>query len=201
MADAAVVAECDGSFECPAIGHDEDTDCYSVTCVPPKCEQHGGEIIRCRECAANPPQGWQLVECDQGHPVMWMPDDEWCYPPGCAYCSYDAFAAGHRECEHAGHGRWRRWRLTHKLELWAYSMGIVAGGGTRHGGGCRGCLIGPRWRGKRPYILGLQREEWSCLRRGHRRRDVYGWCGVCAPSPCCGSTGYEHAETCPEGAQ
>lgn len=193
---------CNGSFDCPATEHDEDTDCYSVTCVPPKCDQHGTEIITCRECAAEPPEGWQLVDCDQGHPVMWMPDDQWCYPAPCMYCCYDAEARAHDGCQHAQHGRWRRWRISHRLVGRAYVLGLVTGSGTRWGGGCNRCLTMIRWRGRRPYILGLPRENWLCLLRyRHRRVDLGGLCAVCCPCPGCGSQKAGHADDCSEVVQ
>lgn len=195
------VEACTGEFDCPATEHDEDTDCYSVTCNPPKCEQHGAEIITCRECAASPPAGWQLVECDRDHPVMWMPDDGWAYPPPCMYCSYAAIAKAHDGCEHSHHGAWRRWKIAHWLDRRAYALGLTAGGGRRWGGGCNSCLTGPRWRGKRSYILGWPRENWRCLLQGRHwpgEQIGMGLCGKCAPWPCCGSTGYEHAVDCPD---
>jgi hypothetical protein len=191
---------CTGTFQCRAVEHDEDTDCDSVIYRPPQCAHHV-DVGFCRECAANPPPGWQLVDCDQGHPVMWMPDDDWSYPPPCMYCCYDLISKQHAPCRHAGHGRWRRWKITHKLSLWSYSMGITVGGATTWDGHCNGCLNSVRFRGKRHYILGWQREKWRCLlvmRHWPGEMVGMGLCGKCAPWPCCGSTFEAHTEDCPE---
>lgn len=189
---------CTGLFDCAAVGHDEDTDCYSVTCSPPKCEQHGTAVITCRECAAEPPAGWQLVECAEGHPVMWMPDDQWGYPPPCMYCSYEALSEAHTGCTHARHGRWRSWRITFRVSMWMYALGITAGGGTSYGGGCRGCVTF-RFTGSRPYILGWPDWKWSCLlRQRHWPGDFIGLsaCAKCLPCPTCGSRTAGHEPGC-----
>jgi hypothetical protein len=92
---------------------------------------------------------------------------------------------------HAGHRAWRRWKLTHRLASRAYVLGLISGSGVSFGGGgCNGCLD-ISWRGRRPYILGLRREQWSCLLVGrHRRRELPGEdiCAVCAPCWVCRST-------------
>jgi hypothetical protein len=93
---------------------------------------------------------------------------------------------------HAGHRAWRRWRLTHRLASHAYVLGLISSSGVGYGGGgCNGCLTAIGWRGRRPYILGWRREQWSCLLVGrHRRREVPGEdiCAVCAPCWVCRST-------------
>lgn len=49
----------------------------------------------------------------------------------------------------------------------------------------------------RPYVLGRQRKFWFHLPRfGHGYYEVMGMCGKCAPWPCCGSIGYDHAADC-----
>jgi hypothetical protein len=191
---------CTDSVSCPlsVAEHGEDADCPKVACTPPQC-QHGTDLVSCRECAASPPEGWELIECTKGHPVMWMPDDQWSYSPPCPYCSFDDLQARHAGCEHAQHGRWRRWRVTHRLVGWAYVLGLVTASACAWGDGCSHCLTMVRWRGRRPYILGLYRETWSCLRYGHRRVDVGGLCAVCAPCPDCGSQTAGHAEACQVG--
>lgn len=193
---------CTSEMDCPlpVAEHDEDADCMKVACTPPQCV-HDTAIITCRECAANPPDGWQLVECDQDHPVMWMPDDQWGYPPPCMYCSYEGFAAQHGTCEHDRHGRWRRWKITHWLSRWAYQFGVIAGSGTSFGGGCHRCLSSVHWRGRRPYVLGWRRECWRCLLKFRHwpGDDVgLGFCAKCLPCPACDSRTAGHAEDCPE---
>lgn len=93
---------------------------------------------------------------------------------------------------HAGHRAWRRWKLTHRLSSHAYVLGLISSSGVSYGGGgCNGCLTGIGWRGRRPYVLGWRREQWSCLLLGrHRRREVPGQdiCAVCAPCWVCRST-------------
>lgn len=98
------------------------------------------------------------------------------------------------ELEHARHRRWRRWPVTGWVLGKAYTLGLVAGYGHQYGPRCHGCLTGVSWRGRRPYLLGLLREEWSCLRAGHRRREIpeARICAVCAPCWVCRSTDPEH---------
>lgn len=92
---------------------------------------------------------------------------------------------------HARHRPWLRGPVAFRLAQWAYSLGIIAGLGHSWGGagGCRGCMT-IAWRGRRPYILGLSRDAWLCIRSGHRRRalqDGSGICAACFPCPACGS--------------
>lgn len=62
-------------------------------------------------------------------------------------------------------------------------------------GGCHGCMSQIMWRGRRSYILGVSREAWGCLFRGHhiRGREVPYMLGMChrclrkCPCPDCGS--------------
>lgn len=95
---------------------------------------------------------------------------------------------------------WREWRLTHQLARRAYVLGVIAGRGlSSTGHGWR--LFHIRFRGKRPYVLGLKREKWGYPWHLIRYRHwpgpiVWGFCGKCAPWPCCGATGLDHAEDC-----
>lgn len=94
------------------------------------------------------------------------------------------------DLEHERHGRWRRWKATNRVLSWAYGMGLVSGHGNVFTSACNGCVTRISWRGKRPYFLGMLREEWGCLLRGrHRSRFLPGTylCAVCAPCPECQS--------------
>lgn len=99
---------------------------------------------------------------------------------------------------HARHGAWRRWRLTHRLVSWAYTLGVISGSGANFSASCTGCVT-VYWRGRRPYLLGRSRDWWWCLLVGrHRRREMAheegGLCSVCLPCwvPGCGSTDPQH---------
>lgn len=147
----------------------------------------------------------KLAECDAQppHPRVWVEIEEHrdSYPVGCPLCDYEWLAGQHSGCEHARHGRWRAWRVTHRFFSWTYSMGITTGGGCVSGGGCRGCALLPRLRGTRHYILGVSTDHWRCLLRGrHWPGEPIGWglCGKCAPCPGCGSTKYGCEPGCPE---
>jgi len=96
-----------------------------------------------------------------------------------------------------------RHRLPKALCRKAYVLGLISAFGvTGAEDGCwRVCYVG--WRSARPYVLGLKRERWGYpwhfLRTGHWPRPVWaGLCGICAPWPCCGATGYDHADDCEE---
>lgn len=148
------------------------------------------------------PEGFELMEC-HSEPRHWpeyrVIDDDF-YPGYCSGCQYNALreTASKWECR-AMHRRWKSWHILGWLNGKAYVLGIIAGSGVAYGR-CEHCGIGrqymrPRWRGKRPYILGVYRETWICLRHGHRRRESIvsrGICTVCLPCPECGSTAPEH---------
>lgn len=109
----------------------------------------------------------------------------------------DAWAASDA-ARHARHGAWRRWRLTHRLVSWAYTLGVISGSGSDFSPSCPGCVT-VYWRGRRPYLLGRSRDWWWCLLVGrHRRREMAheegGLCSVCLPCwvPGCGSTDPHH---------
>jgi hypothetical protein len=98
---------------------------------------------------------------------------------------------------------WRRWRITLRAASSAYALGIIAGSGQKGCPGARGGweLVYINWRGSRPYVLGLERERWGYplhwLRYRHWPEPVWaGMCGKCAPWPCCGATGFDHADDC-----
>lgn len=135
--------------------------------------------------------GLQLVECDATprHPRTWTLASE-AYPPTCMSCLYADLQKAHAGCDHTHHGRWRRWSITRRLAGRAYWLGIIGSYVITHDAHCHGCVSRPRWRGRRPYALGLQGWQWRCLRRGHRPREIpgAGMCARCYPCPECGST-------------
>lgn len=153
----------------------------------------------CPEHAPLSIPGLQLIGCEEGHARTWVLTDDG-YPPPCPWCVIDAEARAHEGCEHARHGRWRRWKVTHRALLDLYSLGVVAGYGSRIGGGCQGCATGIRF-GRSGYLLGWPRWKWQCLlsaRHWPGEEVLRGMCGKCAPWPCCGSTRLAHAGECKE---
>lgn len=96
----------------------------------------------------------------------------------------------------------RRWRITLWAAHRAYVLGIIAGSSQSTGGGRAGWELNyVNWRGRRPYVLGLERERWGYqfhwLRYRHWPEPIaFGACGKCSPWPCCGATGLDHAEHC-----
>lgn len=98
--------------------------------------------------------------------------------------------------------RWRQRKWWSRLSLQMYVAGITSGG--IHSSAPGGWIVSNHYRGKRPYILWLKREEWGYplhfLRYHHWPRNVWGFCGVCAPWQCCGAVGFDHAEDCEECA-
>ena len=171
-----------------------------------------GFIAECDRVVADPPaapRGLELVECGASprHWPMYLAHVDGMYPSHCILCERDDLARQLRKvkCERE-HRRWKSWSIWWRLAGWLYVIGITASGGGVSYGRCEFCGIGrqhiaPRWRGKRSYILGMRREEWTCLRRGHRHSPTeYGLCAICCPCPSCGSTDPEHAGDC-GGAQ
>lgn len=154
------------------------------------CPEHGpGTIpgLRVAGCDATPP-----------HPVVYGLDRE-DYGLPCPYCLLDVAQEAHRFCAHSHHGRWRRWRISRKIISYAALLGLIASYGTSYGGGCHGCMSEIVWRGRRSHILGVSRQAWGCLVRGHhlRGREVPYMLGMChrclrnCPCPGCGSTGVD----------
>lgn len=146
--------------------------------------------LRLVDCAATPRHRLWVVDADDyGPPPCWVCDD----------VRRAAEAAAARACRH---WPWRRWRITNHAANLAYALGIASGvGGWSWGDGHNDCVTF-HVRGRRPYVLGVARSTWRCWLHGHRRGvelGVYGYCGRCLPQPCCGSTGYGHADGCPEG--
>ena len=129
-------------------------------------------------------------------PVEW----EWCDE-----CQGE-YGPGHRKMAHrtAGILRWRQRRLWGWLVGRMYVLGIISG--SVASGHERGWIYHSlHWRGERPYIFGFQKHGWGRLpfwhriRYGHWPETVWlGMCGVCGPWQCCGATGFDHADDCPE---
>lgn len=145
----------------------------------------------------------QKIECFADEPCAptYMEFDPDCYPPSCPWCALNAEIEAHSGCEHKRHGPWRRWKIVHKIEGWAYVLGIVSGARFSWGGGCSGCMT-IYFKGRRPYILGWERWKWSCLFRGRHWPGEYvglDACGKCLPCPECGSTTAGHKADCPTG--
>lgn len=147
------------------------------------------------------PPGFVLVACEADprcHPEYRIAEDVF-YPAPCTSCQNAANYRSEREqtCR-LEHRKWKSWAGLSKINRRLYALGIIAGSGTSFGC-CEFCGIGrqemrPRWRGGRPYVLGLKREEWACLRRGHRHSPhvACGLCSVCMPCPDCGSIDPTH---------
>lgn len=166
-----------------------------------------GFIAECDRIGENPPAapaGFELVECsaEPRHWPTYVAQVDGMYPAPCHMCITENLSRdlNQMRCEKE-HRRWKSWRIWDRITSRLYVLGIIAGSATWFGR-CEFCGIGrqhmaPRWRGKRPYILGLQREQWACLRRGHRRSETsYGVCSICLPCPSCGSTDPDHSGDC-----
>lgn len=149
----------------------------------------------CPDHAPTDVPGLTLTECtaEPRHARVWTLAGDY-YDAPCMYCVADDQAkkiAYHERCRHWG---WRRTRLAHWAALKAYSLGIAGGGGAEYSGGeygHHGCIIMPRWRGKRHYILGWPRWKWSCLlKQRHWPGEFVGLdsCSKCLPCPDCGAT-------------
>jgi hypothetical protein len=167
-----------------------------------------GFLAECDQMQAHPPtppDGIELIECtaEPRHWPMYMAHVEGMYPGHCLFCERDALAEEVRRatCERE-HRRWKSWDAWGRLSMRLYVLGITSSGGGIAFGRCEFCGItcqhaAPRWRGKRPYILGQPYQWWSCLRRGHRYSPLEGGagglCSVCLPCPDCGSADPEHA--------
>jgi hypothetical protein len=143
-----------------------------------------------------------LTHCEGDHATTWVEgtESDWWGVPTCPWCLYTELAERHDRCHHAGHGRWRRWQATHKVAGWLYALGVIAGWGINSGVGCNGCVVAVIWRrtARRPYLLGVSRESWHCLRAGHWPGESIGLglCGKCLPCPGCGSVTNTHRDGC-----
>ena len=165
-------------------------------------------IADCDRITENPPpapEGFELIECSATprHWPTYMPYVDGQYPAACPACQCDAEsdANARLRCER-DHRRWKSWTGWWRISSWLYMLGITSSGGSVSMGRCEFCGTtrqhrAPRWRGRRVYILGVRREVWECLRRGHRHSPTYyGMCSICCPCPSCGSTDADHAGDC-----
>lgn len=158
---------------------------------------------------ANPPaapEGMERVEC-AAEPPCWptyVAHVDGMYPAPCMYCvsARQTEQLDRLRCQRE-HRRWKSWNIWSRLASRLYTLGITSSGGGTSFGRCKFCGIGrqymaPHWRGKRSYILGLERETWTCWLRGHRRVRLNGSsiCVVCMPCPSCGSTEPAHSGDC-----
>lgn len=176
----------------PEMGEDEDYVDYIVRC--------------CDHWITDPPvapKGFDLVECtaEPRHFPLYMPVDDDLYPGHCLFCERDSMAKtiSKQECR-LEHRRWKSWKILGWLQRKSYALGVTRTGGVSYGR-CEHCGIGrqymrPRFRGKRVYILYVQRDTWVCLLKHHhrpRRSYITGeMCTVCLPCPDCGSTDPTH---------
>lgn len=116
----------------------------------------------------NPPPNTEhlaLIECDatpRHWPMYEVKTDDF-YPAPCMYCVADDMQQALNErdkrlhwLDHPIRGRWAS-----KLLGWAYSMGIINGHGSHFGGPtqCSYCITGVRFKGRRRYILGRERDR------------------------------------------
>lgn len=185
---------------------DEDTgaDVYEFRCnicatptIDAPCPDHAPRDV----------PGLRLVDCDaEPRHWMWIVDaDDYGHPCLTCICheQTESIRALERERDH--HWPWRHWRLTGRLASWAYALGIISGYSSStcpdyEGFWCH--RFRRSLRGKRPYVLGWRREKWACILRYRHwpGEDIgcMGRCGKCIPWTCCGSTGYDHVEGCPE---
>lgn len=165
-------------------------------------------IAECERVTANPPpapKGLELLECGATprHWPTYVAHIDGQYPGHCYDCAIDNLDRANRRlvCER-DHRRWKSWSALWWITTRLYALGITSTGASVRYGRCEFCGVGrqhslPRWRGRRPYILGKSRYWWTCLRHGHRHSPTdYGLCSVCAPCPSCGSTEPTHPGDC-----
>ena len=138
----------------PEMGEDEDYVEYLGRAADYYCTNPApaGEHLELIECDATP-RHW---------PTYTVKTDDF-YPAPCGYCMHDDLQEQLHKKERQTH--WLdhpiRGRIALKVCGWAYSMGIIAGYGV-HGGGptrCRRCIVAIRFKGRRPYILGRERDR------------------------------------------
>ena len=179
-------------------GHDHDprTDCAYAY----RCGTCGTESLPCAEHAPREFAGLMMTDCyaEPKHAPSFVYANDAGYGAPCMWCAYGGEAAAHRNCAHAGHRAWRRWKAVSRLVGWGYSLGIIQGSTWRTRGGCDGCVTFT-W-GRSGYLLGWDNWKWEtlprCLRRGHRPVGIdscsrasdgreMNFCVKCSPCPGC----------------
>jgi hypothetical protein len=161
----------------------------------------------CPDHAPTDIPGLALVDCDANpRHWVWYHDGEWHgYGNPCPECRLGEYYEKDRQARRCRHWPWRRWRISHRVAGWCYTLGVTSGGGSwTYGDGHSGCMGWlPSLRGKRVYILGVKREVWQCWRQRHRCGEEvgFGFCGKCVPWSCCGSEREAHAAGCVEDDQ
>lgn len=158
------------------------------------------EMERTRLNPPPAPDGLELVECaaEPRHWPMYLAHVDGQYPGHCLFCQVEEQGDRLVEYAHKGHRRWWSWRIVRWFSGRAYSLGVISGSSWSN---CC-CSLGAKpvtrlyWRGRRSYLLGVKRETWACLFRGHRRTEHLGCglCTICAPCSECGSTDVRHAD-------
>lgn len=142
------------NWQQPECGEDEDpvdflTRAAEYYCTTPAPAPPGFLLV---ECDATP-RHWPIYEIDTGGEF---------YPMPCLYCTgeYKDEEVARLKRRHHWIDHPLRGRFAVKVMSWAYSMGIIAGFGSAHGGltHCRSCINGVRFKGRRPYILGRERD-------------------------------------------
>lgn len=96
------------------------------------CNQCFEQIPGQRGCPEHAPTsvpGLQVAECSEPdkHPRTFIFADNGGYGAPCGWCAYDAMSEAHKDCEHAHHWAWRRWRVTRKVFGALYQFQISTG--------------------------------------------------------------------------
>lgn len=156
----------------------------------------------CPDHAPTDVPGLRLVDCTkEPRHWLWVHDAE-DYGCPCYQCLVNEQADRDAEARQCRHWPWRRWKATRWVCGQMYASGIASSGGTLSWGDghswCQSRL--PHLRGKRVYILWVDRNTWNCWRSGHRRGEEvgFGFCGKCMPWPCCGAQTVAHLAGCRE---
>lgn len=145
------------------------------------------------------PSGFRVLDCtaDPQHPGLYMIDDgeDGYYLPPCFYCiDADRHERENLRNHREDHSRILSTKIGRRLLGWAYQLGVISGYGIQYGTAarCKGCVHAVRFKGRRPYVLGLLTEEWRCLLRFRHwptgDKIAFGYCSKCLPCADCGST-------------
>lgn len=95
--------------------------------------------------------GLELVECyaEPRHPHTFMYAQDGGYSAPCGYCTTAAVAEAHKNCEHAHHQAWRRWRVTDRAVSVLHRINLVIGSRWSNCNGRGTCVSGITWRWSR----------------------------------------------------